>query len=274
MSWAPDANGNKTWVPWIVGSPTSGDVPTWNGTYWAPAAIPAPSGPTQLQPTANSLGLYTFSGDLTDSSGNGRDLSVAGGSALNYQNRTGVGLYGVQTANGRYALTDAAWAGTATACTFEFVVKCVGTAVERFVLEIGVAPGTATSVMYQLVFQNYVPQLRFFTAAGAQKNSSGTRFIPTDSLCHVAATSEVSGGNTTVKVYTNGSLDSTTTHAGAVPNATIATPTFSALSYIFSSPNGGFVSASGQNEIHGIHVTSDVMDASTIAARALAVLGT
>lgn len=41
MSWSTDASGRKTWVPWIVGEPTSGQVPVWNTTRsrWEPSTF-------------------------------------------------------------------------------------------------------------------------------------------------------------------------------------------------------------------------------------------
>jgi hypothetical protein len=39
VSWAFDANGYPTWVPWIVGEPADGDVLTWSAaeSAWIPA---------------------------------------------------------------------------------------------------------------------------------------------------------------------------------------------------------------------------------------------
>lgn len=256
---------------------TTTSAPSWLIYRESATSIHVMNGPSasigRLTATAGTIGLYLLNGDLADESANALDLSVAAGSALEYGFRTGLGQYGLQTAAGRYALANAAWKGAEAACTVEAVLRVPqDTSSFKSIAEIATGGGSSTEVIWQLYVNNRKPVFKFCTSGGSQYTTTGTRSLPYMNLFHVAATMSASGGSTAVKVYVNGQLDAQATHA-ADPNATIVTPTMSLLSHLWNSPNGGFADGNGAAEIHGVHITNDVMSADTIAARALAVIG-
>ncbi len=60
MSWAYDANGLPTWVPWVVGEASSSQVIQWVGGKWIPATLPTSA------PTNASYVVMGADGTLTD----------------------------------------------------------------------------------------------------------------------------------------------------------------------------------------------------------------
>lgn len=69
MSWAYDANGYPTWVPWIVGEPSANQVVQFVGGKWVPATITTPAPVNASYVTLSTDATLTNERVLTAGSG-------------------------------------------------------------------------------------------------------------------------------------------------------------------------------------------------------------
>lgn len=221
--------------------------------YWR--RIGGPMG--ALSSDANTVGLYLFDGNLNDSGAGGRNLTSGG--TFYYQ-------YGAGSKQSSF------WSGGAAASSADTAFKLVSD------LSIEVVIHAVMSGSYQTVTVNGNTKRRFYVDLNnstyprvnwGYEWSAGTDAVtadfPNDQVVYLAFTRTVSGGNTTLTAYVNGTQASTATNAHT-PDDTDAAATL----YIGRNNGGG--NTLNNPTIYGIHYTTTVLTAAQIKQRAQLVL--
>lgn len=228
------------------------------------SAIPAP---TQLTALPSTQGLWLFDGNLNDSSGNGKTLTVANGPEPLYPTRIGVGKYGTIHTTFR-GLNSSNWA-IGSALTVEAVVRCI--AAPGHTIASVANNGIGSGIQWTLnVASSGAIQWQFYSTGAVSQMLTSTIYVPYLKLCHIACTLSTVAGDTTAKIYLNGVEIATQTLVGVVPQ-TVSNPPLSVCNFLTNST--GFGNANGSSEIHGLAIHVAVLDAATIAARARATVG-
>lgn len=235
-----------------------GRLYTFDGTFWTTGYIPGGYNPLPLNGT--EVALWRFDGGITDSSPNGRNLTASTGSAAyaigprarkHLQSQY---LYILQATNAAFAI--------AGDLTLEFLGGVMST---NTGVICGNTTNTLTNPSYLLYSDSDGLHFESTGSTGAMSSVLSAR-LGLENYHYVALTRTVSGGNTVIRWYVDGSLLQTDTFTGNVPTAVAGN-----VVYVGNSPVGDRCLAF-PDYCMGVAIHGSVLSGTAIATRAQLVL--
>ncbi len=210
-----------------------------------------------LTTVASTVALYNFDGNLNDSSGNGRNLSLIGSIAYVSDIKKNaafgaLGTGGASSANAGLRIV--------TSMTIELVVsgfdKSAG-------LQWLLAHGTYPQRRYVVGFDSGGALFTQFDKSSTAYSCALPTAVDKNRRYYLAITREVSGGNTTLLMYVDGALKATAVHTGLTPDDSGGNTTM----YVAQNSGDG-ERLTNSNMISQLHICTAVLTAAEIAARA------
>lgn len=205
-----------------------------------------------LTSNAGTVGLYRFQGGLTDSSGNGYDLTSGSTWAYPY------GLGGRQsafTSGGIGANTNAAFK-LVNNLTLEFLIKPTYTASFQTLLVNG-----NTKRRYYVDINNSATALRINFGYEWSGGTDAIEIVtPYQEWIHLVLDRTVSGGSTTLNGYVNGHLAMTETNAHTPDNT-------DAAATLYLGRNNAGVQTLTTCSLAGMHISTTVWTAAEVKQR-------